>query len=197
MTEDLTTYTDKGGVYTTITASRVTLVDMWENSDIYVYKDFGVDFFDKIDLYFAIRIDGSSDPEVTLCVGLANNVNDADSWTQYIQMMFNVDGDVALISSTEIVEDYSLLNTNTVYYLHLHRVAGSGTMNLYIYSDSARTTLVHTLTTTLTSAQKFRYLYPAANRNTGEWTQLFNGYVENFIVSLPQGGQVRVIGMAM
>jgi hypothetical protein len=69
----------------------------------------------------------------------------------------------------------------TVYYLKIKRdeaVGTYGTLYCYIYSDSARTTLLDTLTVTLhTSKKDFQYIY--GFNNSADASTNISGYSEN------------------
>lgn len=84
-------------------------------------------------------------------------------------------------SGYETYWDDSVINTTR--YLKIKRdetIGTYGTLYCYIYSDSARTDLLATLTLTLhTSTKDFRYLYGVNNYNDGNYpTLVITAYVE-------------------
>lgn len=203
MTEDLTTYTevDPNGRISK-TASRVTLSYLTCVEDAYLYKDFGASYFDKIDLKFDGMISSTSGYSGECIAGFSNLVDDANGWSSYhIKVCFYRNSSsgtywVYILTATDY-QAYQI-SANTTYYLTLTRDAGSNSATLKIYSDSARTTLLQSLSVTGVGAtSKFRYFFPAVSANTGESTSYFYGYYENFLLGGSPLGQVRVIGMMM
>lgn len=75
-------------------------------------------------------------------------------------------------------EDSYGMSLFTAYYCTLSRSAGSSTINLYIYSNSARTVLVDTLSISLASAStKYRY-FAICNSSGASDSDSFGYYVE-------------------
>ena len=202
MAEDLTGYTEVDPVgYISKTSSRVTLAYLLCSVDAYLYHDFGVNYFDKIDLQFAGRVSSSTAYNGMCCVGFANNVNDYAGWSQYISVVFyrnNSTGKygVTLVTSGMGGDSYEI-SANTTYYFTLSRSAGSNTVTLKIYSDSARTALLDTLSAGgVGTSTKFQYFYPAASFNTGDSSDAFYGYFENFVLnSIAITGGAQIIGL--
>jgi len=87
------------------------------------------------------------------------------------------------------------ITVGTTYYLKIVRdesVGTYGTLYCYIYSDSARTTLLDTLTLTLSTAKyDFRYLYALASYNAGTAHE-HSGYVENLSISDDSEGYIEI-----
>lgn len=187
--ENFTTYTETDpNSKITVAATKVTFANMSEDADIHVYKDKGEGFFSG-DFTINLTVSRTTDQggDVVLCT-LANLVDDAlaikgvsgDYLGILMEAMdlrlYEVDGGSSHSSST-----YNITK-DTVYYLTFSRdetVGTYGTLYLYIYSDSGRTTLLSTLTITLHSSKKdFRYLY--AVQSTGSTNPADNhGYIEN------------------
>lgn len=202
MAEDLTGYTevDPAG-YISKTSSRVTLAYLLSSVDAYLYHNFGVNYFDKIDLQFDGRVSSSTAYDGECYVGFANNVNDSAGWSQYISVDFRRNNStgkygVTLVTSGMGYDGYEI-SANTTYYFTLSRSAGSNTVTLKIYSDSARTALLDTLSADgVGTSTKFQYFYPAASVNTGDSSDAFYGYFENFVLnSIAITGGAQIIGL--
>ena len=181
-TEDLTSYTEVDpGSNISKTSSRVTLTALPTNLDSYLYKDFGANYFDAIELLFTIYFNSSSSIASLCAAGFTvNTLNDSSAWpTTSILIGLQKDG-----ASSYILylgdDDYTTISSNTAYYCKLVRAAGSGTAYLYIYTNSARTTLYDTLTCTGLGTSKYRYFYAACSYNAGVAGYNFYGYLENF-----------------
>lgn len=205
MTEDLTTYTLVGSLG--VTASKVS-GNFYGDADRYLYKDFGADHFDKIDLKFAGSI-SDSDPYGYLgrmYMGFTNVVGDASDWgkNRDIRVSFARysgygEGNYYITLENGYgggVFSYRI-STDTVYYLTLTRTFGSDSAALKIYSDAARTTLLTTLTITDLSTTKWRYFYAASGYYVNDGTVFASGYYENYVFGGSPAGQHRFIGMAM
>jgi hypothetical protein len=200
MAEDLTTYTevDSPG-YLSKNSGRVTLEYLLSSVDVYLYKDFGANYFDKIDLQFSGRISSSSAYEGECSIGFANAVNDVSGWTDKITVRVfrnSVYGTYWVYLTTDTAFNYYQINANTDYYFTLSRAAGSDTATLKIYSDAARTNLLGTLSaTSVGTGTKFRYFYPAASCDYGDSSSYFYGYFENFLLNpVVSSGSGQIIG---
>lgn len=192
MTEDLTTYTEVNDPNSKLstTASRVTLSLMDQVGRTYLYKDFGSSYFNNIRLMFTGRVSSGTNNNGSCDIGFANAVGDVSGWSNYLSVEF-LEGVVYLVGDTS---EYYLISSDTTYYFTLERNAGSA--SLKIYSNSARTSLLDTLTCTCNTGE-WRYFYPAASYYTNDAFDQFSGYFEDFLFSRSVGGQVRIIGMAM
>lgn len=192
MTEDLTTYTEVNDPKSKLstTASRVTLSLMDQFDRTYLYKDFGSSYFNNIRLMFTGRVSSGTNNNGSCDIGFANAVGDASRWSNYLSVEFH-EGGVYLEGNTY---DYYSISADTTYYFTLERNAGSA--SLKIYSNSARTSLLDTLTCTCNTGA-WRYFYPAASYYTNDAFDQFSGYFENFDFQRMAAGQVRVIGMML
>lgn len=213
--EDFTTYTevDAAGDITK-TATRVTWTTMDRNAESYVYKDKGVGYFSgDFRILLTLRIVSSTQGAGNTAspLLLANNLDDLRPFIflgthDCICLAFE-DGAGEPTVNLELVEvsggtkyagdtDF-VLGVGSTYYLKLDRKESVGTYGAvycYIYSDSARTNLLCTMTLTLHSKQDLRYLYPLCNYNTGATGYAHSGYVENVIIvpSYPSDDIARV-----
>ena len=91
--EDLTTYTEVDpGTVLSITASTVTISDMDRDIDAYLYKDFGVAYFGDFNFNFEAQYDSTSQIlSIGGLVGVSNNINDFNAWTDGIASYFYLD----------------------------------------------------------------------------------------------------------
>jgi hypothetical protein len=197
MAENLTTYTEVDpNSHLSATSARATAANVTSGEDAYFYKDFGADYFDKISLMFKLYIGSTTDEDGGVSVGFANNVDDSANWTTKLRIGMGRSSGIFVALHTATDSDTSIsLSSNTPYYCTLERLAGSNTATLYIYSDSARASLVDTLTVTGVGTSKFRYFYPLASYNFGESGPDFDGYTENFEFIAAAVGRGQIIGL--
>ena len=200
MAEDLTTYTEKDTYsQVAVTAARAEMSLVSHKYPTYLYKNFGLNHFDKIDLRFSGRIGSSSYDHAEYYIGITNSIaEDASGWSDGIQIFFYRNGTTRAIGFyVESDYDAYVISTNTDYYLTLTRAAGGDSATLKIYSDSARTNLLATLTGSGLGTQKFDCFYPAANYYTGVDNGQFSGYFENFVLDPPAiAGGAQIIGLS-
>jgi hypothetical protein len=163
----------------TVTSSKVTAVDLTRNEDAYVYKDFGADYFDGLDIDFEFYLDSVSEGNGRATFGLTNDVDDSASWTgAYIKVRLKKGAPSTVILDIGGSEDSYNISDDTMYYCTMQRSAGNDTVYLYIYSDASRTTLLDTLTMTGAGTSKYQYLFAICSWNSGnniDW----DGYVQN------------------
>ena len=193
-TEDFTTYTEVDpNTHITKTASKITWAGLSAVEDAYVYKDFGVNYFngDFTHLITAKLTAATADGRAYLWA-LTNAVNDMkgieDAGDSYLAIFLYGTGSaynlyIEECNSGSIGQDSSVILLNTIYYLKIVRdesVGTYGTFYCYIYSDEARTTLLDTITQTLkTSKKDYRYLFATNTRNSGIAGRTASGYCEN------------------
>ena|SRR3990167_749872 len=202
-TEDLTTYTETDpNAHLAETAARVTWTDLARNEDAYLTTDKGVNFFDGSFTHLMDVNEGSTSVNSSYAYfwGLTNFNNDDlygggpgggnndelaanVEWnTAYVDYVFTIreqDG----ASQYTVDSGTSLYADDTTYYAKIVRdesVGVNGTLYLYVYSNSARTTQVGaTLSTALhTSNKDFRYVYACSSFNTAG-LPTNTGYMEN------------------
>lgn len=176
-----------------VTSSKITFTNLYRGTDAYVYYDKGVDYFDGDFIhYLTVCLTGSEGETQSYVWGIANGVDDfhalgvaGGSWfavylykgptSQVIALQECDSGDVD-------VDQYAGIVVGTPYYLKIVRdesVGDHGRIYCYIYSDSARTNLVATLSSLIgTSKKDFRYIY-AINAYGAASTPNLSGYVEN------------------
>jgi len=179
--EDFTTYTEVDTANNRVqrTATHVDHAAT-RNEDTYLYKDYGVGHFTD----FTHKVDVRSDFAALSSQGfvwmLANDVDDAyglhSAGKTFILIRIRRDDAGNHITLFEFYggdwyyDDYVGVAANTWYYLTIEK---SGTsLTCKIYSDSARTTLVDTLSLTLHGNWSFRYIYACNTWNDGAGTYL-------------------------
>lgn len=185
--EDFTTYTevDPNG-HITVYANRVEWTGLVRGEKAYVYKDKGVNHFDgDFEHLLEIEIAASDDQGISSPWVLANTVEamfDLRGGSIFEMQVFQSSGtpDIYLSewdSGTQHVSSSYGISFNTRYYLKIKRdesVGAFGTIYCYIYSDSARTNLLQTLSVALhTSKKDFRYVYACTSYGSvfGEFPQ--------------------------
>ena len=201
--EDYTTYTEVDpSSWMTKTATVVTFNMPGKNVNCYLYKDKGAAYFDGS---FSARMDmritsgvhdwGTGHPFVV--ANVLNNVYGIEAADQSALVVEVLDGSAGWNWIMVLREHYggSVYSSssysfaqNTYYYLEFERdesVGTHGTIYLRIYSDSARTTLLDTLSVTLHAKVDFRYLYWMNNYNNGDATSVLNGTFENLSLLMP------------
>ena len=189
----------------TVTSSRVTWASLDRNETAYVASDKGTDFFDG-DFVHLLTASMTSNSGSSTVYGwaLTNTLDslyaiDAASG-DYLGLNYygysatrqlvlaECDGGAVYASNA-----YSITLT-TVYYVKIVRdeaVGTYGTLYCYIYSDSARTTLLATLTLTLhTSKKDFRYVHAVNSWDSSETPHIQSGYTEHLTI---EGGGASVL----
>jgi hypothetical protein len=171
-----------------VTIDRVTLANLNRDESAYLRKDFGANWFDLIRLDFTIYANSTSGNESMFIMGFSNNVAGWGSWgTPFLALMWfkntSAQNSLTLWTDWSTYDASAVLSANTPYYISILRGAGLAGVTVLIYSDSARTTLVDTITANLSAtATKFRYLFAACSTDDNNATPKFNGYAENFIL---------------
>ena len=194
--ENFTTYTEVDtNSHISKTSTRVTWSNLNRNEDAYLYKDFGIGYFEgdfTVNLTLNITSpdeSGTYEHILTLANSLDDfkGIDDASGDALTIQHL-SQSGTTTRIAVQELdggtlyTSSYYNITANTAYYLKIIRdesVGTYGTLYCYIYSDAARTTLLSTLSVTLhTSKKDFRYIYPIQTYNDSNNFPM-GGYVEN------------------
>lgn len=199
MAEDLSTYTEVDpNSHISASSSQMTGTDINRNETAYAYYDKGADHFDALDIDFDIKATNLDNNDVLGVLGISNTLNHIGAFgSSDIKVLFYCTSlSRRLYVSTSAISDYMVISLNTVYYCTLERSAGSATVNLKVYSDSARNTLLDTLTTTLnTASTKHRYIFGIASQYTNQ-NYAASGYVENVVINAVGGQSVIPIMMA-
>ncbi len=192
--ENFTTYTenDASGKLT-VTSTKANVSNATAYEVVNLYKDFGADYFNAVDADFEGYMTPSSGTNNANFGVIFTSTASPNSLT--IQQIGSTDiagtmykngstYEVILFRSTGVI-DRGTVSSAKLYYLTLSRAAGSDTVNLYIYSNSGRTTLVDTLTCTgVGTGTKWRYAYGFANRKFDEANGQVYGYIQNLDLNL-------------
>lgn len=179
--ENFTTYdeVDPNNRWTQ-TATRNTGVDVRRNETCYVYKDYGVDYFDEFEHLFTINCTNKGDISASIWIyGQSNVINDAASWVTGLGVrVHNFGGTPQFIVWDHETgnDDRYNLTVGVTYYCTFKRVNDTE-LSLKIYSDSARTDLLATLSIACTD-NHYRYLYCGASYNTGHDLKI-SAWIEN------------------
>ena len=177
----------------TIISNKVTWIGFTRNEIAYFCSDRGLDHFaGDFEFLFTLNITdrGSGDNGLVNFLTLANDLGTFIPLMNASKSMFSI-ASYATTNPLVLMEiDGGVyyqdagqpLTPGTTYYLKLKRVEADGTygtLYLYLYSDSARTDLLDTLSIALHSSKKdFRYLYAVQGFNDGN-SNYQNGYIEN------------------
>jgi hypothetical protein len=196
--EDFTSYTIVDS--TNIQAPSATHIDakLYRNKNSYAYKDKDVDHFGDFTHLIDVKLVSTSTAASGCTVyALANSIGNqyaiqtgggteiavysyASSTVYQLSLIESYGGKLYGSSS------YYTATRGTWYYL---KIVKSGTsLTLYIYSDSARTNLLATITLTLQADHKLRYCYPCQTRNLGDTSDWQDYDIEN--LDLQEGGAI-------
>ena len=185
--EDLLVFTEvDANAKLTVTESKALAADVDTDEDVYLYRDMGSDAIDALDVNFEIYIASTSVDGAWGGMAIANTVGDHTGFatTDISVMMLAASPypSLYLIRGFLVESDTYTCATNTLYYCTLTRPAGGDIVTLKIYSDSARTTLLDTLTVDGYSTTKYQYIYGFVNYNSTTANQNFDGYVQNLVL---------------
>lgn len=191
--QDFTTWTEQdAGGYLSETSTRVTFTNIPRNATAYLYKDFGAGHFNgDFEFLFTSAITANPNNGILAQLILANALSNLLTHVStppciFVRWRGTPNNNYALAEEyagpTEAADVTGALSATHTYYMTLERdesVGTYGTIYLYIYSDSGRTTLVDTLAVALHVAkQDYRYLQTATSYNDGNGSTS-SGYVEN------------------
>jgi len=183
--QDFTTYTevDVPGKLT-VTASKALAADADGDESIYLYKDMAAAYFNLLDIDFEIYMASTSETNARGGMAVSNTVSTTQGFAATdISVLFQKNAattQLFLFRGNGVANDSTLLaSANTIYYCTLKRAAGNTIVRLKIYSDSARSTLVDTLSVSGFSTTTYRYIYGFVNDNTTVGGKNWDGYVQN------------------
>ncbi len=202
--ENYTTYTevDPNSRFT-VTAAKIEYV-LVRPEDAYVYSDKGVNFFSgdfTMEFSFETSASGQEGTSAGNIWAVSNIVDDSNGIDvangDYLSLVIIVGlgVDTGTITLEECDGGTLYGGSSTADYRHGvpryikivrdESVGTYGTLYLYVYSDAARTTLVHTSTITLHSSKKdFRYLFALLSTAAGAGgTPNVTGFSENLEVT--------------
>lgn len=195
MAEDLTSYTEVDpNSHISATASRATGANVGRDESCYLYYDKGVDYFAALCIDFDICVSTFPVNGMLGVFGISNTLNDFGVFgNDDIKVMFynRADYGNGLYFSSAAVSDRMQITKDVIYYCTLERTSGSATVNLKVYSDALRTTLLDTLTFDLaTASTKHRYIFSIASNRAGSTAYACSGYVENIVINEVAAGSL-------
>lgn len=208
--EDFTTYTEVDpNSRLAKTATRVIWTDLTGDEDAFVYVDKGANYFADDFTHLITANNTALGHDVGVYCWVLTNVVDS------VTNIYIANGDCLAvrlygysgaysITLTEIVggaivTDAYSISLNTAYYLKIVRdesFGANGKLYCYIYSDTARTTPLATLSITLAAKRDFRYIH-AANTGDSNRPASSSGYSENLELFTYAGTTPTVTILAM
>ena len=169
--EDYTTFKEiDPNDHLAVSSNRLSF-EAHRNEDCYLYKDYGEGFFGN----FVHEVDLKVTSADKGCEGavwmLSNYVDDVWGIALHGEPAIGVDFTTGYIylwerKNSELYWDFFLFTPNKPYYLTIKKIGTSLTCE--VYSDSARTNILKTLSLTLHADYKFRYLFGASTFNDGK-----------------------------
>jgi len=192
--EDFTTYTEVDTANNRIqrTATHVDHAAT-RNEDTYLYADKGAGFFTNFEHWVDVRSDFLTASGSGVLYMLSEAVDDRvglkNASKTYIGVtVYNAAGVYRIYAlegyaGSEYVS-YTTISANTWYYLVITK---SGTSyQVKVYTDSARTSLLATLSLTLHADHVLRYVFACNTENDGAGTFLMNDDIDNLNLSPKQ-----------
>ena len=172
--EDLSTYTeeDPNSRLALNGTNEVDFTDLSRNdSSTYLYKDFGVGYFCIHDIEIYLTLEATKESSYGLAdFGITNDASDQSNWSNP-SLRVGFYGDLKLRLNDG--DSYSA-SDSTVYYCTLQEK--DGTLYLYIYSDSDRSNLLDTLSTSVSDeTQTYQYIVAIANRADNGGSYVISG----------------------
>lgn len=193
---DFTTFTEVDpGTKIAVTSTKIDVTTMLDSDDARVYKDMGAGHFaGDFEHLITVYVNSSTvNGLANLVWGVSNTTTDEvtnlgsnghwlrmydENGTNGSLAFREMDGGAAYDDGTGLT-----LSLNTPYYLKCKRdeaVGTYGTVYVYIYSDSGRTTLVDTLSIAVHSSTKdYQYVYAYAGWGSEAGAYSWTGYTEN------------------
>ncbi len=193
--EDFTTYTELDpNNHITIFGTNHVDATITRNEDAYLYKDKGAGYFEDFEHKVDFKVASTSTVNSVAGIwAVTNDVNDVTGLrlagkTVIVVKFHHNDATHQAIHLQELYggTEYttcSIQPYNTWYYLTIKKIGTALTCK--IYSDSARTNILATLSLTLHGNWNFRYIFGAISDNTGNAYQT-DVDIEN--LNLQEGG---------
>jgi hypothetical protein len=189
--ENFTTYTEVDAESDfTVTATKA-LYDTMERDVIsYVYKDYGTNYFDNFDINFEIEVTYSQNVGLNGLFAISNTIDTLSAQITatdgiHVRAYANSSNMTLYLKDANTGNEDSWVVGGTTIPLRYCRITRVGTTcTLYIYSDSARTTLVDTLSITCETGAK-RYLYALCSYETASTGNDQSGYTQNLQILAP------------
>ncbi len=201
--EDFTTWTeDDTDSQITVTSARVSVSGYYRSEGFNgVYTDKGAGAIDgDLEHDLTIKYDSSVSSGIGNFWCLSHNLNEPSDETDALSIFH--DGTNLRLrewdGGTKYSDDYAM--GTTIRYVTLERdesVGTHGTLYCRIYSDSARTTLVDTLSLTLHDKEDFRYIMIFAAQGGGSIGHTWTGYAEDLDLNEAAAGGTKNKHMAV
>lgn len=182
----------------TVNSSRITW-DRFDRSESgYVYKDYGVNYFDAWENEFTLRLSEVQDTAYTYRFVVSFMNTYGNLWPdpgseEQVSLIFREMGadqfDVYIVehnglgsSSTSL--GTGILSVNTTYFLTFERDDTNYTVS--VYNDTGRTNQVTSATKTIAYDNDYQYYGFRGLNGTGSNTGYSSGYIENVDIALVQ-----------
>lgn len=194
---DFTTYTETDpSSKLTVTSTKVDVAAQPNTTTANVYKDYGADYFNGLDTDFEAYINSSSSNGHRVGPAFVNSGSPAAEYCETLTSpdlhtflyVYNASCRAYLFRGYgTALDSYDLLSKDTLYYFTISRTADNDTVNVYVYSDSGRTSLIDTITVAgfgTTSKWQYQYGYLNYKADAGSTT----GYVQNLDLNAGASG---------
>jgi hypothetical protein len=149
----------------------------------YLYKDFGVDYFEDFEIQWEAKVDSGNTSAICSMIAVSNTIGSRVVWTSAndsINTCMDISSNDLLFSlrgfnldNVDHFADHG--NSSNLLYFTMKRVGS--TAYTYIHSDSSRETLVDTLSIACETGAK-RYLYIISSWDVGISASI-SGYIQN------------------
>ena len=166
-----------------------------------LYKSFGADHFDSLNLLFEQYIDNLSAINATVGPGFLNSASPdlekrttlatTDPWVVHRREAGGRKIDI--IRGNFAAFDTFAATGNTLYFSHMERAAGNDVVTLKIYDDSDRTNLVGNLSIAGLGTVKWQYFYGFITHPDGAGAENWYGFFQNFDLQEVAVARRRVI----
>ncbi len=191
---DFTTFTEVDeGNCETYNSSFITITNYDRTKNLHLYKDMGIDaigdFIYNIDM---MMVSSDSASNYIWFVVVANQVGDYQEVTnlQGLAIRHNVGTRyLMLYDKGGGAGDSMIISLNVWYYITFSRIGS--TLNVYVYSDSSRLTLIDTLTQAGAQTTAWRYLYGSMGFDYSSGNNVISAKIRN----LKGGGGYRSNGV--
>lgn len=193
---------DPNNQFTSITADTITL-SIARNITAYACEDMGIGYFNgdfthKFETAFAATSDA-----VGGLWSLSNIISDTNGDTNTLVLLYSLYGGqwhydfYEVVGGTSYGSFWAEAYTTAPRYFKFVRdeaVGTYGTLYIYIYSDSARTILLGTISHALHIKEDYRYAYGFRSLNDGATASLLIGYIKNLELIEGAGGTTPAAG---
>lgn len=204
---------DAPGRVTITDYDTVTVANLDQDEEVWLYEDKGAAAFDG-DFEFHVDLKctaNNSTGDYCCCWMLSNSVDDGSGSATIIDLDAAGEDFLYVMWKTSAGSDYiqvgecnggsvtqsdsDAVTIGTQYYLKIVRdesVGTYGTLYCYIYTDSDHSTLFDTVSVTLTENQDFRYLFWMNNYENGGNSAAWDGVISNLEI-VPSASQTQTV----